>query len=227
MRSLILVAGGSGSRMEKELPKQFIPLHGIPLFIHTLRLFRQFDPLMEVILVFPRQEEERMHGIRELYPELDTVIFAYGGSSRTASVWSGLEKVNGSLVGIHDAVRPLVSLETIQRCYAKAEKGGSAVPVIALEDSLRELHSKTPGKSIPKDRKRFKRVQTPQVFGTLKIMAAYREAAGKSFPDDASLYENHWGAVELVEGNRENIKVTYSVDLRIAEALLKEQKNQD
>jgi 2-C-methyl-D-erythritol 4-phosphate cytidylyltransferase len=218
MRSVVIVAGGTGSRMQSETPKQFLELAGKPVIIWTIDKFLAFDPDIKIILVLPESHLIVWHGIKSRFTLADQVIITTGGATRFHSVMRGLENVGpDEIVGIHDAVRPLVSIETLERCYTEAERSGNAIPVIDVEDSLRTVIGL--GNSIL-DRSRVKRVQTPQVFRAEKIVTAYEHCLNKAFTDDASVYESYFGQISLVEGNIENIKITFPSDMKMAEALL-------
>lgn len=219
MRSVVIVAGGTGSRMKSETPKQFLELLGKPVIIWTIEKFLSFDPNIKVILVLPESHLIVWHELIERYNIARKVKITTGGATRFHSVMQGLELVHpGDIVGIHDAVRPLVSVETLRRCYDEAEKHGSAIPVIDSEDSLREVIG---GDSTVLDRNSIKRVQTPQVFKAEKLLVAYENSLEGKYTDDASVYESYYGQINLVEGNTENIKITVPSDMKIAEAVLK------
>ncbi len=218
MRSVIIVAGGSGSRMNSERPKQFLELLGKPVIMWTIEKFISFDPEINVIVVLPESHINEWNTLAEKYETAKKLSVTTGGASRFHSVMQGLALVKrDDIVGIHDAVRPLVSTETILRCYIEAEKNGSAIPVIDTEDSLREITVK--GSNIL-DRSNIKRVQTPQVFQAEKLITAYETCVHRTYTDDASVYEYCYGRVNLVEGNRENIKITFPSDMIMAEAIL-------
>jgi len=218
MNSLVIVAGGSGSRMKSEIPKQFMDINGKPLILWTIERFRHFDKGMKIIVVLPENHLIIWQSIMEAHPGFEQVIITTGGATRYHSVIRGLEHIAGNeIVGIHDAVRPLVSVETIKRCYDMAKKKHSAIPVVDMEDSLRRITNS--GNEIL-GRSRVKRIQTPQVFQAEKLIIAYEQGLEMNFTDDASVFEAYYGSVKLVEGNQENIKITYPSDLEIATALL-------
>ncbi|MFZ5939145.1 MAG: 2-C-methyl-D-erythritol 4-phosphate cytidylyltransferase [Bacteroidota bacterium] len=217
-RAVIIVAGGSGTRMNSPIPKQFLEVAGSPVLLHAMRRFLDYDPKILMVVVLPpdyrKEWEERIR--REQISA--ALVFAVGGETRFQSVKNGLSHVGGShLTAIHDAARPLVSRETIGKCFDAAERHGGAIPVTGIGDSLRLIRDKG---SEPIDRNRIKRVQTPQVFLTERILKAYDQAYQETFTDDAVVYETVFGAVELIEGNRENIKITYPEDLEYAERIL-------
>ena len=223
-RSVVIVAGGTGSRMQSETPKQFLELAGKPVIIWTIHKFATFDPEMKIILVLPESHLIVWHGIQQKYPETSKVIITTGGATRFHSVMKGLANVNADeIVGIHDAVRPLVSHDTLERCYSEAERTGSAVPVIEAEDSLRTVIGL--GSNVL-DRDQVKRVQTPQVFQAHKLQTAYENCLEQSYTDDATVFESYFGQINLVQGNTENIKITFPSDMKVAAALLAESTDQ-
>jgi len=219
-RALVVVAGGAGLRMGGEIPKQYLTLAGKPIIVHVLEKFLHFDPQMEIVVVMAPSHRNYWNTIQESFPWVETVLLAEGGTSRYDSVKNGLMKIaEQRVVGIHDAVRPLVSLSTLDRCYTSALEHGSGIPVIAMEDSVRILHENEVSQRI--DRSLLRRVQTPQVFLSDQIKQAYEQFNDPAFTDDASVYESLFGKVKLVEGNRENIKITTPADLKQAEGLIR------
>jgi len=220
MRSVVIVAGGTGSRMQSETPKQFLEILGKPVIIWTIEKFISFDPEMKIILVLPESHLIVWQSIQQRYPDTRKVIITTGGASRFHSVMKGLENVGQEeIVGIHDAVRPLVSMETLERCYSEADRTGSAIPVIEAEDSLRTVIGM--GSNVL-DRNNVKRVQTPQVFQAHKLLTAYENCLEQTYTDDASVFESYFGQINLVQGNTENIKITFPSDMKVAAALLSE-----
>jgi len=216
--SAIIVAGGSGSRMKSDRPKQFLELLGKPVLMYTLEAFNRFDSSMELIVVLPA---EQIPFWEQLCLNHNFVLrhrVVSGGETRFQSVRNGLSALSDcDLVAIHDGVRPLVSQTTINDCFTVAEKKGAAIPVLSVVESLREG---TMEESVPVDRSRYFSVQTPQVFQSSMVLKAYEQAYNPLFTDDASVAESAGFRVHLVEGNRENIKITHPVDLRIAEFFL-------
>ena len=195
-RTALIVAGGKGLRMGSELPKQFLPIDGKPVLMRTLEAFHRFDEKMQIILVLPREQQDFW---RELCEEHGFDIkhqIADGGETRFHSVKNGLALVNGiGVVGIHDGVRPFVSQEVIARCFREAVVRKAVIPVIDV-------------------------VETPQVFDADLLKRAYEQEFTPFFTDDASVVEAMGVPVYLVEGNRENIKITTPFDLKVASALL-------
>jgi len=214
----IIVAGGKGVRMGADIPKQFIEVQGKPVLMHTLETFRRYDASMPLILVLPAvqfgfwDELCRKHAFT-----LSHKVVA-GGETRFQSVKNGLQAIGtAARVAIHDGVRPLVSAETIARCFDEAARHGAVIPVVDLVDSIRLL---TEGESLSVDRTAYKLVQTPQVFSSEIVLKAYEQDFSPLFTDDASVVEAHGVKIHLVEGNRENIKITTEFDLRIVETLM-------
>jgi len=217
-RSCIIVAGGNGSRMGTELPKQFLRVRGIPVLMHTIRNFHDFDPSIQLIVVLPADEIDNWKELcRQHHFDIPHHLIA-GGDTRFQSVKNGLSLVDDSeLIAIHDGVRPLVSHETLNRCFTGAEETGTAIPVLPANESVREG---TMNSSAPVDRSRYFLVQTPQVFKASLIQESYKQPWIPEFTDDASVAEHSGIRVHMVMGNRENIKITFPEDLRIAELFL-------
>jgi 2-C-methyl-D-erythritol 4-phosphate cytidylyltransferase len=218
-KAVIIVAAGAGSRMGGELPKQYLQLQYKPVIIHTLERFRLFDPEMKIVVVLASAHRELWEQIAASYEIAGEQSIAIGGITRYDSVKNGLSLIDQEeLIGIHDAVRPLVSQDTLTRCYEAAIREGSGIPVIDMEESVRMLEGQ--GGSRHMDRSRLKRVQTPQVFRSDRIKKAYQQPYNQKFTDDASVYETLYRPLSLVEGNRENIKITTPLDLQLAELLM-------
>ncbi len=214
----VIVAGGSGKRMHAELPKQYLEIVGKPVLMHTLEKFKSFNEDIEIITVLPENQLRYWGELQKKYSFTVTHTLVKGGKSRFFSVRNGLRFVDTpGLVAIHDGVRPFVSVETIRRCFETAEKLGNAVPVISPSDSLRMVSG---DESTPVNRMHVKQVQTPQVFDAELIRNAYRQEYLPEFTDDASVLEKTGVKINLVEGNRENIKITNPEDLIISAALL-------
>jgi 2-C-methyl-D-erythritol 4-phosphate cytidylyltransferase len=202
--------------MGGELPKQFVPLQGRPVLMHTLDVFYRWDPAADLILVIPEEQDACW---KTLCKELDCTVphrVVYGGGTRFHSVRNGLNEAGeGGLIAVHDGVRPFVTEEVISSCFAMAETFGAALPVIPVIESVREISGDG---SRPFDRNRLRIVQTPQVFRADLLREAYRQPYDERFTDDASVVEaaGH-AAIRLVDGNRENIKITTPADLQYAE----------
>lgn len=218
-KAVIVVAAGSGSRMGGELPKQYLRLEGKPVIVHTLERFRLFDPEIKMVVVLAPAHKELWGELSAEYDICNGLTMAEGGPTRYDSVKNGLKYIGEeTLIGIHDAVRPLVSQETLIASYKAAQSEGSGIPVIEMEESVRRLDKE--GGSTHMDRSSLKRVQTPQVFRTDRILKAYKQDYDPAFTDDASVYESLYGSVALVEGNRENIKITTPTDMLLASLLI-------
>jgi 2-C-methyl-D-erythritol 4-phosphate cytidylyltransferase len=214
----VIVAGGHGKRMGSELPKQYLELAGKPVLMRTLERFKAFDESIELITVLPENQLRFWAELQKKYSFDIPHTIVKGGKARFYSVRNGLNFVDvPGLVAIHDGVRPFVSIDTIKRCFQMAEKLGNAVPVISPTESMRLL---TETGSRPVNRLNVKIVQTPQVFNAEIIKKAYRQDYLPEFTDDASVLEKTGVKINLIEGNRENIKITTPEDLVISSALL-------
>jgi 2-C-methyl-D-erythritol 4-phosphate cytidylyltransferase len=214
-KAVIIVAAGSGTRMGGKLPKQYLSLQGRPLILHTLEKFLLFDPQIRIIVVLAEAHRVLWDQLAASRDFAAGISLVHGGDTRYDSVKNGLNLIGEEMItGIHDAVRPLVSLDTLKRTYDAAAREGSGIPVIEMDDSVRILDTK--GASAQLDRALLKRVQTPQVFRSDRIKQAYQQSYNSAFTDDASVYESVFGQVTLVEGNRENIKITTPTDMKLA-----------
>ncbi len=219
----IIVAGGKGLRMGGELPKQFIPVAGRPVLMRTLDSFHAFDSAIEIILVLPHDHQPFWQELCREYRFAVPHRIADGGATRFHSVQNGLALVDEpeALVAVHDGVRPFVSSEVIEACYREAEAHGAVVPVIPVVETVRHL---LPEGSVTVPRDAYRLVQTPQTFRTSLLRRAYEQPFCEAFTDDASVVEALGHAVHLVEGNRENIKLTTPYDLIVAKALVESSK---
>ena len=214
----IIVAGGKGERMQTDIPKQFIEIQGKPILMYSIENFIRYDISIQIILVLPTGQIEFWHTLCKKHAFEIPHKIVTGGQSRFDSVKKGLDAVNlPALIAVHDGVRPLVSVETITRCFKGAEKYGTAIPVIELVDSIRQI-TETGNQSV--DRNTYKLVQTPQIFDGELLKKAYKQEFSTLFTDDASVVEAMGTKIHLVEGNRENIKITTEFDLRIAEIMM-------
>ena len=215
----IIVAGGKGLRMGGELPKQFIPVAGRPVLMRTLDAFHAFDSAIEIILVLPHDHQPFWQELCREYQFAVPHRIADGGATRFHSVQNGLALVDEpeALVAVHDGVRPFVSSEVIEVCYREAEAHGAVVPVIPVVETVRHL---LPEGSVTVPRDAYRLVQTPQTFSASLLRRTYEQPFCEAFTDDASVVEAFGHAVHLVEGNRENIKLTTPYDLIVAKALV-------
>jgi len=217
-KTAIIVAGGKGERMNADIPKQFLEIKGKPILIHTLEAFMNFDASLQLILVLPAAQFELWETLCKKHALNIPHQIVAGGQSRFQSVKNGLDAVKvPAIVAIHDGVRPLVSKETISRCFDAAAKFGAAIPTMDSIESIRFVDANG-SKSV--DRNAYKMVQTPQVFDAELLKKAYEQEFSVLFTDDASVVEAMGATVHLVDGNRENIKITTEFDLIVAERLL-------
>lgn len=227
-RYVIIVAGGKGARMGASQPKQFISVGGRPVLMHTIKTFYDFDPSATLIVVLPANQISTWKKLCKTHTFTITHRIIDGGETRFDSVRKGLSLVKEqSIVAIHDGVRPLVSDSTLEKCFSIAEQHGTAIPVIPVTDSLRKVDTKNNNVSMAVDRSQFVAVQTPQVFQSTIIQIAYKQGYDDKFTDDASVVESLGIGLSLVEGNRENIKITTAPDLQIAELFLVGRKTGD
>ena len=228
MDYIIIVAGGKGLRMGSVIPKQFLPIGGKPVLMRTLERFREYSAELQIILVLPEAQQAYW---RELCKQYKFPLplegagggfyqLANGGQTRFHSVQNGLAKVPDDaqgVVGVHDGVRPFPSIEVIKNCYETARTKKAVIPVIPVVETVRHLEGE---KSVTVPRGDYRLVQTPQTFDIQLLKAANRQPYNDGFTDDASVVESYGYEITLVEGNRENIKITTPYDLKIAEVLI-------
>ena len=218
----LIVAGGSGSRMNSSIAKQFIELCGKPILMRTIDNFYRFDPNFIIVLVLPKEQLYFWQVLCEKYNFSVNHQVVAGGETRFQSVKNGLVVIPGDgIVAIHDGVRPLVSQATMTRCFDTAIKWGNAIPCLQVYETVRQVNTDD-SKQI--DRSGLRVIQTPQVFSSALIKSAFEQDYNPAFTDDASVLEQTGEKIQLVEGNRENIKITDPLDLLIAEAFLKQQE---
>ncbi len=220
----LIAAGGKGTRMKSPLPKQFVELDGKPVLLHSLDAFFQYDPTLHITVVLSRELHNQWKSIcHEHDCQIDHQLVD-GGPTRFHSVKNGLKHIpNDSLVAIHDAVRPLISEKLIGRLYDFAQKFGSAIPVIESPDSLRMVDHAL---SSPLPRQQVRLVQTPQCFHASLLKRAYNTGYKERFTDDASVLEEMGERLYLIEGEKENLKITTMTDLFAAEGILNAGKQQ-
>ena len=224
---VIIVAGGKGLRMGTEIPKQFLPIGGRPVLMRTLERFREYSPTLQMILVLPKAQQDYWRELCLKYnfplPQQggarggSSYLLADGGETRFHSVQHGLALIPDDaegVVGVHDGVRPFPNIDVIRRCYETARIKKAVVPVIPVVETLRHITEGT------KPRGDYRLVQTPQTFDIQLLKAANRQPYNDGFTDDASVVEAFGFDITLVEGNRENIKITTPYDLKIAEILV-------
>ena len=221
MDYVIIVAGGKGMRMGTELPKQFLPVAGKPVLMRTIERFCQFSCDLNFIVVLPQSQQAYWHSLCRKHHFTIPHTIINGGNTRFASSKNGLSHIPNDtqgLVAIHDGVRPFVSVDVISRCFNEARASGTAVPVIPAIDTLRQVNTET-GETFTVNRSLFRAVQTPQVFDIALAHRAFSQPYRDSFTDDASVIESLGVKISMVEGNRENIKLTTPFDLKVAEVL--------
>ena len=218
--SVIIVAGGKGSRVGGDIPKQFQPIDGKPMLMRTIEAFYNFDYRMRIVIVLPEQFRDFWNELCEKHKFDITHTIVNGGETRFHSVKNGLSEISeDEIVGIHDAARPFVSKEVIGRCYREAfDFRCGIIPVIEEKNSVRIL---TGYESKPFDRDRIRLVQTPQVFPADLLKNAYETPYREEFTDDASVAEDDGIQIKLVEGDEKNIKITTPFDLELADFLYK------
>lgn len=221
MDYIIIVAGGKGLRMGGDLPKQFMPLHGKPVLMHTIERFRSYSDELKIILVLPHEQQDYWRQICQKHNFTIEHTVVDGGQTRFHSSQNGVAAVPDDatgVIGIHDGVRPFVSEETIARCFEAARQFGAALPVLPVTDTLRRV---TDDGGYNVQRNDYRTVQTPQTFDAQLLKQAFKQPYSDNFTDDASVVEALGHKVTMVDGNRENIKLTTPFDLVVAEALIR------
>ena len=220
MDYVIIVAGGKGLRMGSDIPKQFLPIGGKPVLMRTIERFREYSEDLQIILVLPEVQQDYWQQLCKEYHFKVEYLLANGGQTRFHSVQNGLALVPDDargVVGVHDGVRPFPSIEVIRRCYETARTAKAVIPVIPVVETVRHLENE---KSVTVPRDDYRLVQTPQTFDVQLLKAANRQPYNDGFTDDASVVESYGHDITLVDGNRENIKITTPFDLKIAETLI-------
>lgn len=218
---VIIVAGGKGLRMGSDIPKQFLPIGGKPVLMRTLERFREYSKELNIILVLPEAQQDYWQELCKKYNFEVEYQLANGGQTRFHSVQNGLSLVPDDaegVVGVHDGVRPFPAVEVIRNCYEAARTAKAVIPVIPVVETVRHLEGE---ESVTVPRGDYRLVQTPQTFDIQLLKAANRQPYNDGFTDDASVVESYGHAITLVEGNRENIKITTPYDIVVAEALCK------
>ena len=220
MDYVIIVAGGKGMRMGSDIPKQFLPIGGKPVLMRTLERFRQYSPTLQIILVLPKAQQDYWQQLCKEYDFRVEYQLTDGGETRFHSVQHGLALIPDDaegVVGVHDGVRPFPSIDVIRNCYETARTAKAVIPVIPVVETVRHLKGKT-SETVP--RGDYRLVQTPQTFDIQLLKSANRQPYNDGFTDDASVVEAFGFDITLVEGNRENIKITTPYDMKIAEVLI-------
>ena len=217
---VIIVAGGKGLRMGSDIPKQFLPIGGKPVLMRTLERFREYSPTLQIILVLPKAQQDYWHQLCKDYDFEVEYVLADGGETRFHSVQNGLAKIPDDaegVVGVHDGVRPFPCIDVIRNCYETARTAKAVIPVIPVVETVRHLQGNS-SETVP--RSDYRLVQTPQTFDIQLLKAANKQPYNDGFTDDASVVEAFGFNITLVEGNRENIKITTPYDMKIAEILI-------
>ncbi len=217
MDYVIIVAGGKGLRMGSDIPKQFLPIGGKPVLMRTLERFRNYSSTLQIILVLPQAQQDYWQQLCREYDFKVDYQLADGGETRFHSVQHGLALIPDDaegVVGVHDGVRPFPDIGVISNCYETARTSKAVIPVTPVVETLRHIEEGT------KPRGDYRLVQTPQTFDIQLLKAANRQPYSENFTDDASVVESYGHPITLVDGNRENIKITTPYDLKIAEVLI-------
>ena len=223
---IIVVAGGKGLRMGSDIPKQFLPIGDKPVLMRTLERFREYSDDLQIILVLPEAQQEYWQELCKKYDFKVEYLLANGGQTRFHSVQNGLALVPDDaegVVGVHDGVRPFPSIEVIRNCYDTARTAKAVIPVIPVVETVRHLtrgQARCEVESVTVPRDEYRLVQTPQTFDIQLLKAANRQPYNDGFTDDASVVESYGHKITLVEGNRENIKITTPYDITVAEAII-------
>lgn len=214
----VIVAGGSGNRMQSNTPKQFLIIHNLPVLMHTITAFSKSSYKPKILVVLNIHQHQTWENLCATYNFSIPHTVISGGTERFYSVKNALKTLKGSgIVSIHDAVRPLIIPQLIDKSFSTAEKLNNAVVAVAATDSLRCI---TEVGNKPLNRNEVVLVQTPQTFNLQLLKKAYEQPFKNLFTDDASVFEQAGHPINLIEGNRQNIKITYPLDLEIAEILL-------
>lgn len=215
---IIIVAGGTGSRMQSDIPKQFIEVDGQAIIVRAINAFLNYDNSIQIIISVHKDFKTYLEDLCAKN-NLKNIKITLGGQTRFQSVKNGLSLIadETAIVGIHDAARPFVSIQTIKNCFNTAKEKGNAIPCVTITESLRNVNAE---KNTAVNRNDFKIIQTPQCFLASKIKKAFLQEYNSSFTDDATVLESIGEKINLVEGNIENIKITDKFDLVIAKALL-------
>ena len=220
MDYVIVVAGGKGLRMGSDIPKQFLPISGKPVLMRTLERFHEYSAELQIILVLPEAQQDYWQELCKEYHFEVEYLLANGGQTRFHSVQNGLALVpDGAegVVGVHDGVRPFPSVDVIRNCFETARTAKAVIPVIPVVETVRHLEGDS---SVTVPRSDYRLVQTPQTFDIKLLKAANRQPYNDGFTDDASVVESYGHTITLVEGNRENIKITTPYDIVVAEAII-------
>jgi 2-C-methyl-D-erythritol 4-phosphate cytidylyltransferase len=214
----VIVAGGTGTRMNNIVPKQFLLLKGKPVLYYTINTFLQSYSDMQIILVLPEEHVAAGQEIIDAFFDYNRIKITTGGRTRFHSVQNGLQLIEDeSIVFVHDAVRCLLTADLVKRCYETAIEFGSAIPVIDSKDSVRLINGED---SVAMERTTIKLVQTPQTFHSKILLPAFNIDYKDKFTDEATVVEAFGLKVKLIKGEEHNIKITQPVDLIVAEQII-------
>ena len=215
----IIVAGGTGNRMQGDIPKQFVLLNGKPVIIYSIEAFFTHNPSVQIILVIHPEYLSLWERLAKEYKISAPLLVVAGGKTRFDSVKNGLKLITeDGLVAVHDAARPVINAGFIRNLFLDASTFGSAIPVVPINDTIRIIDGDF---SHPQDRTFLRAIQTPQVFKVSELQRAYMQPYEPIFTDDGSVMESAGFPVHLAEGRRGNIKITHPEDIAVAEVLMK------
>lgn len=219
---VVIVAGGQGARMGMALPKQFLEINGKPILYHTIAAFAEALPQAQIVLVLPEAEISKLQMVLQHFAQRIELSVVVGGNTRYDSVKNGLKGLpEDSIILVHDGVRPFISQRIIQNCIETAINTGSAIPAIKVVDSMRVLSASG---SSPINRDMLRIIQTPQTFKGSILLPAFAQDYQSNFTDEATVVENMGHKITLVEGDKNNIKITTPEDLQLAELILGQRK---
>ena len=214
-KTALIVAGGSGKRLNEKTPKQFLLIKNKPILMHTIEKFAHLD---KIIVVISKNSINKWVNLCKLYNFKINHKLVEGGENRFESVQNGLKYINKTgIILIHDAVRPMISKKLINNLIKKVSNNQGVLPVLPISESIRKIN---PTKSKSLNRKNYFIVQTPQCFIFENILKAYHQKNEEEFTDDASVFEAIGGKIITIKGERKNIKITYPIDLTLAKSLI-------
>lgn len=224
--AVIIPAAGSGSRMRSQIPKPFLMLRNKTILEHTIQSFAKLEFVSQIIVATSKERKKEVESVLNIFlDQVESLTVVEGGKERQDSIKNALSVVLDSieLVAVHDAVRPFISAELIKKCSESACEFGGAIIAVPAKDTIKEVEGDLFIRNTP-DRSTLWQAQTPQIFQKNVLVSAYESAIKENFigTDDASLVERMGGAVKVVEGDRRNLKITYPIDLKVAELMLDE-----
>ncbi|MDM1292895.1 2-C-methyl-D-erythritol 4-phosphate cytidylyltransferase [Sphingobacterium sp. N143] len=224
MNFVIIVAAGTGNRMNSDLPKQFIELNGKPVIMHTIDRFFQSDEMTEIVVVISQEMEVFWKDLCLKHQFSIPVHLAFGGNTRFSSVKNGIQYIQQNFnigpadyIAVHDGARPIISKDLISRAFQGAYEHQA---IVLAQKSIESVRKGTPTSNQAIDRDQIWMIQTPQVFQAALLLDAYQQTEDPLFTDDASVVEKMGKHISMVEGDSKNIKITYPQDLQIAQFYL-------